>query len=200
MRLKNTTDYPDWFLRRMVSWVRKEIGVPAPILRETNCTLTKTSRWRGRAWRNRILIRVCTERLSKVYFPYHDDRDGSNHILADRTEALIVVTAHEIEHVLQNHEGRLAKLKRRRRLEPLTRLAASRVLAAFRERRAELEAAWYAPPALSAAESAPSKSIVERRAAHARKMLAQWERKQDTAKKRVASWRKKVKYYDGKGV
>lgn len=38
----------------------------------------------------------------------------------------------------------------------------------------------------------------ERNEAHAREMLAQWERKLATAKKRAAKWRTKVRYYDRK--
>lgn len=59
MKLINTTDYPDYFLRRMVSWCCKEIGLPVRYVIEARFGVSRSQRG-GRAylWKRKIGVRV----------------------------------------------------------------------------------------------------------------------------------------------
>ena len=114
--------------------------------------------------------------------------------LADRTEALIEVLAHELIHLDHycNQHG-----DRHSRMEAFTVSESIKVLEAFRASRDGLLAGWSEAPAISAAFKPPIDKIAKR-AEKAAADLARWERKLKLAKTKVRFYAKRVKYYSRK--
>lgn len=190
---KNSTDWPDYYLRRMLSWVCKELEFPVRQIKNVEFGNRKTCDWSGRAWSyNRILVRIGPADR----FPCHARvyRDGfSVGRIADRVEALVKVTAHEVAHLDNGERGN----RSRERggwggSERYTDAAAKRVLEAFRENRDALVAEWEKPP-----KCKPKKEPgpVEKRALKAFSKEAEYEKKLASAKRLLAKWRKKANYY-----
>lgn len=70
MKLTNTTDFDDKFLRRMTQWIAKRLDVPTTRRGKgwAGCRLTSihfgryNGAWRGRAWRSgRVIVRIGSE-------------------------------------------------------------------------------------------------------------------------------------------
>lgn len=247
MKLKNTTDWPDHFLRRMVAWCCRELDVPASYLRLATFTKYRGS-FRGRAWHRsrRILIRIGADgheqktarfllngqpivdgvfsKIKSANMPVRDaikqlEKDGQLQTsiglftrheeskweayyprtckypgrvnaptfqIADRTEALLHVTAHEVAHharwqdTFRNREARVDGMTL-----PL--------LEKFRANRESLLAEWSVEPKQ---RSVIALTRQQKNDAKARKMLATWERKLKLAKTKVVAYRRKVRYYD----
>src|ERR1039457_6442142 len=58
VKVQNSTDCNDTFLRRMVAWCCREIGLPVRWVRQARFT-NYSHTYRGRAWRSgRILVRI----------------------------------------------------------------------------------------------------------------------------------------------
>lgn len=191
MKLRNSTDFPSHFLRRLVSWCCKQIGLPAKWLHSaqfTNCELA----FRGRAWYRDVLIRIGPD--SHFPFPAHSYGGYEAPALSDRLETLIWITTHELTHVLQNGSPQ----GRRRDKEYSCEWHAHQALKAFQADRERLVAEWSAEPLRSAALSAPKPSTVERRAAKAREDLLRWQRKLTLAKGKVKKYTARVRYYEKK--
>jgi hypothetical protein len=190
MKLKNSTSWPDHFIRRMAAWCCRQSGLPVRELRHAEFRNRKRS-YSGHAWMSGRI--VCS--IGRLGFPTQPDtRDGmQGEILADRLECLVAITAHEIEHICQYRENRSRALKNRRRSEPATRAHEIRVLRLFRANRESLIAEWSATPKQRETIKRTRQEIND---AKARKMLAAWERKLKLAKTKVAAYRRKVRYYD----
>ena len=140
MKLINQTQFPDTHLRKIISWCRTEIGLPARDLRTAKVSYTRKGKlFRGFGTPTGIRVAIARHDLG---YPYEDSRKGSEHVLADRLEAFVSLIAHEIEHVRQFKAGVFRQLRENRTLEPRTRAAASRVLETFRARRPVLEVEW----------------------------------------------------------
>lgn len=191
MKLKNTTDFSDWFLRRMVAWCCRQCGLPVRRLITAEFKRTKQP-YSGMAWGRRIVVRIG----EPWHFPFGPDkRPGmQGEILADRFEAVVAITAHEVEHCCQRFENRHHKLDGKRALERATRTVEIACLRAFRANRESLLAEWNKPPKARAQKPKPSRA--EQNEAHARAMLDRWERKLAIAKTKAAAWRRKVRRYD----
>lgn len=158
MQITNTTTLAKPFIRRLVAWCRGELGLPAKHLRQVDFR-NRSDKWVcGRAyWSGRIIVRIgtapdCpldwTHRTIKVHCP-------------DRMAAIIFVTAHEIQHIVNYTDGTDRQLRRARDLEPHCDRAGNRVMKRFLERRDELLAEWNvadAPAETPAAEPAPMRS------------------------------------------
>lgn len=144
MKIKNSTEWPDYMLRRLASWCCKQSDLPVRQLRIAEFR-NKSEYYSGHAYRKMMRI-VCS--VGRLGFPMEpDQRDGmSNEIIADRIEALVAITAHEVEHIAQYHTNRIRVLKSHRRLEPVTRRHEIRVLRLFRTQREELLAKWNVAP------------------------------------------------------
>lgn len=197
---KNSTDWSDAFLRRMLSWVCRELECPRKSIRRVEFGNRTTSTYSGRAWFNgRILVRVGpAERFpTKARTHAHGTADEfSVGPIADRLEALVKVTAHEAAHIDNGRRGNLSRRGGDRSWggsERYTDVRAEKVLDAFRLKRDELVAEWSKQDSPSAK---PAVSIVEKRAAHAAVMAAKWERKLKAARTKLAAWKRKVAYYD----
>lgn len=199
MKLTNTTDFPDYMVRRMVSWVCRELGMPAKAIRVATFGNARNF-WQG--WANCrhgiIWVRVTNRPTSKWPHEYKARYGLPGFTVTDRLEAYVLLTAHECEHIHQERRGAgQTREENSVRIERLCDIAMARVLEAFKAKRAELETEWRAEPARRAAMSAPM-SIVERRAAHAAAMLAKWEAEEAKAHKLAAKWRRSVRYYEKK--
>lgn len=192
MKLRNSTDYPNHFLRRMIGWCCRQIGLSQKHLRRvdvTNCTGTH----RGRAWWYEVLLRIGPASS----FPSMPNRYGGFDYpsYGDRTEALIAIAGHELAHIEQNHRGQ----GRRRDRERLCGIESMRCLNAFRADRERLMAEWGRKSERSAALSVPKPSLIEQRAAKAAADLARWQRKLKLAQTKVRQYKQRVAYYAKKG-
>ena len=193
MRLKNTTDYPDYFLRRMVSWCCKELDLPARAVKDATFRNRRTSPLSGRAWpwRGRIVVSVMAGEPTEPVSWGH--RFGIEKVYVDRMEILLSVAAHELCHLRQyvDRGGSRFDVKyRERECDKWAEL----VLDKFRDQRESLCAEWSVPPRQRSVK--PSLTVAEKREVNVRKQLAAWESKQRRAKNRVVYWRKKARYYD----
>lgn len=198
MKLQNSTDFPCWFLRRMISWVRRQLELPASILLQADFSNCRSC-GRGRAWSGKkILVRTGPDDQHPSRAFTIQGEEGPVHV--DRIESLVSITAHELEHLRQFARfDRVGWDKRRfQRLEPDCIAAQKRVLRVFREQREALLAAWQAVPVRSAALSVPKPSLQEQRLQKAEACLARWQRKLKLASTKVKHYRKRVQYYEGR--
>lgn len=193
MKLTNTTDWPDHFLRRLVSYCCGQIGLPVRWMKSATFRNTKGRRTYSGLGGGRSIRATVTTRETAFPLP-PDSRPGmDNESFADRLEALVAITAHELEHCRQSREGRMTTLANRRGLERNTRAVEVRVLRAFRADRDRLVAEWMAPPVRVAK---PKPSRAEANEARARKALADWQKKLKLAQTNVRKYRAKVRRYD----
>ena len=191
MRLRNSTDWPDYFLRRMVAWCCGELGLPVRRLRNAQFRNRSTCNYSGHAYSSMRI--VCSVGPTSRFPTKPDNRDGmAGEIMADRTEALIAITAHELEHIRQYATGLSRLIKGR--TEATTRAAEVRVLRAFRANREALMAEWSKEPA--AKPQKPKASVQEKRAAKAQADLDRWQRKLKLAQTKIKKLKAKVRYYD----
>lgn len=190
MKLTNSTTWSDRFLRRMVSWCFKELGLPVRYVKRAEFR-NRADSYSGRAyWPARI---VCSIGLKG--FPIGPDgREGMDHeTFADRTEALIAITAHELAHLDQYRTKTIGVLKSRRRTEPVTRAREIKVLRTFRPLRETLLAEW-SEEAASTPKAVPS--VQERRADKEAGKFAEWQRKAKLAASKVKKYKRQVAYYE----
>lgn len=194
MTLHNKTEWPDWFLRRLLAFCCRELGYPVRRLQAAEFTATRRGQsYRGRAWGRHILVRVGPA----SFFPLTGNSRGTKMLppftIADRVECLVLVTAHELAHCRSfwrpreygNGEG-------------VIDLAARRVVERFRVDRERLMAAWEKPPSTRAAKPKPSEQ--ERELAHAEKMARAWEKKLSLARTKAVKYRRRLLYLQRKAA
>ena len=186
MKLHNSTNYPDYFLRRMVSWCCKEIGLPVRHIREAKfrkggpCHSRGTSA-SGRAWRRRFV----------VTHGYADGDDLEKLVMND----LVRTDAHELVHVFLFREGSNTRRSGNGGgSERETNVYMRRVYSAFEIKRDELLAAWNQPPKQRPAT--PKPTVQEKRAKAVSEALARWQRKLKLAQTKVKQYRSKARYYE----
>lgn len=174
-----TTPYPHHALRRMVSWVAKQVGYPVSRLRQVEFGTSRTTGSCGRAWLFERRVRVVIDPSMAGW---------SN---------LVETLAHEIEHLSLYREQGFQRTARSKRTELSPVITGRSVLKSFLQHRHVLVASWLLPPNTRSLRSAASSTtLVERRAAQAQKMLTTWERKLRMAERKVAEYGKKVRYYE----
>ena len=196
MKIVNTLEWPDHFMRRMAAWCCREIGLPVRSLKKA-AFRRSSSAWGGRAYlrEGSIGVRVGDAK----WFPQTTRRHTclESETIADRLECLVDVTAHEVAHLEQ-----FARRSKSRRnggaggSERNTQRIAYRTLRTFRENRDALVAEWSREPEQTAEK--PKATIIEKRAAKAATKLAEWERKQKVAARKVREYRRRVSYYEKK--
>lgn len=197
MKLRNSTGWSDAFIRRMVSWVAGELKYEPSKITEVQARNRSSRSYSGRAWPSRrILVSVGPDHR----FPTGvDDRPGmANTVLADRVEALVLLTAHEIQHLCQFRDRRSYQLSRDRTTEHDARWHSVQVLATFREQREALLEAWGKEIKPRAVKPKPSRS--ERNEIAARKAVETWTRKLKLAQTKLKKYRSKVRYYERKAA
>lgn len=194
MRLTNTTDFPNHFLRRMVSWCCKQLDLPVRDVKAANFANSRSA-WGGRAY---LRQRRISTRIGKASdFPATARQPGSKvtETIADRLECLVKVTAHELAHLDNYKHGSTTRLRGGHGGgEGRTQAMAFAVLRAFREQREQLVAEWSAEPKQREIKTKLSRQ--EQNAQRAAKNLAAWERKMKLAKTKVSKYRKQVRYYE----
>lgn len=216
MKFTNTTSYGNRFLRRMLSFCCRELGFPIKLLRGANfCNRTYGTGVNGRAWLDefRILIRIGPN----THYPR--DRIGHRGVdlhYVDQLSAIVYVTGHEIQHLVNVQKGINDLLVANRDMEPHCVRMGKKCLLAFEANRECLLADWNRIPERMAA-SAPAievfndatheiidepsdlpaitQSLVARRAAKVVSDLARWERKLKLAKTKVKKLKRKAAYY-----
>jgi len=197
MKLINTLDYPDRYLRRMISWICRELELPVRYVLEAKFQNTSKA-YSGRCYGRRILVRIGpASRYPVAAWKQH--RPGNyKPALQDRTEGLVKVTAHELAHVAQ----RRARSRTRPGggwggSEAATDALAASVLENFRRQREELLQAWTpAPQTEPVAPADPAMVKVHARYERVMKYLKHWEQRCQRAQRKVIEYRKKARYYE----
>lgn len=195
MKLKNSTDWTDHFLRRMVAWCCKQIGMPVRVVWQAQFR-NRHMGYAGRACYDSHRI-VCS--IGLAGFPMSpDDRPGmQNEAIADRIEALVALTAHELYHLAARyvpaHRQKTRRHERFASSEQATRHEEVRVLRLFRAERDALIAQWSVEPEK---RERPKLSIQEKRTAKAQAALDRWQRKAKLAATKVKQYKRQVAYYD----
>jgi hypothetical protein len=192
MKLRNSTDWPDYFLRRMVAWCCRQVDYKPSRVREAQFRNRTKRSYSGHAYGSR---RIVASVGPDSRFPLKaDDRPGmGNAAIADRLEALIVITAHELTH-LHQYDGRIGKLKSNGQTEADARWHSIKALESFRVNREALLAEWSLP--LAERPAKPSTSVQEKRAAKAQADLDRWQRKLKLAQTKIRKLKQRVRYYD----
>lgn len=148
MELENTTDYQDYFLRRMVAWVCRQCGHRVKDIRRARFKHARRG-FSGRAYGGPH-GGFFTARIAKPgqWQPFTDTRHGVVIPLPTREHALVAIAAHEINHLNQFRDGRMEAL-RRRGSEAVERDCfnrEARVVREFDADRDALLAQWNQPP------------------------------------------------------
>jgi hypothetical protein len=186
MRLKNSTDFADTFIRRMVSWICKRIELSPRSIKDIRVTTCKRA-YRGRAfpWTRSVLLRIGPASS----FPVNEFRYCGNLVNAidDRIEGLVAITAHELWHIVQ------AGKVHGRALEAGAVWAGNKAVIAFREQRETLLAQWSE---VSTREPVQKPSIQEQRAAKLSASLLRWQRKKKLAETKIKKLKKRLYYYE----
>lgn len=200
MKLTNSTDWPDYFLRRMTAWCAKQINLPMRAVKRGHFGKRSRGSKNGRAWysmRFRVMIGPASEFPIAAYvYPGRTHERYTLPALADREEALVEVTAHELTHLRcylrWRTSGRIRKFDAGGELHSTHE--GRRVLELFKANRAALLAEWSAARAEKPAK--PAASLQEKRAAKAAADLERWQRKLKLAQTKVRKCKRKVAYYD----
>jgi len=192
MKLRNSTDFSDRFVRRMISWCATMAELPPSKIRAAQFTTTRAA-YRGRAWRSmRVLVRIGDAKHFPINGKYPGLVRAPEYVLADRIEAIVHITAHEIEHLYDYREG--IKITREAQVD----FRALKILEAFRDNRDALLAEWNAPTKTDLAPEKPKISAAEKREAKAISDLERWEKRLRLAKTKVSKYRARVRYYEQK--
>lgn len=192
MRLRNSTDWPDHFLRRMTAWVCAQLDTTTAIIHRAQFTRTTYCPGRGRAWSSgRMLVRIGPASKFPHTYKYPNRRRAPEYQIVDREEELVQITAHEAFHLICFRE-------RANTAEAPTEFVSLEVLEKFRANREALLAEWSDPPALRITTPAPSP--VEQRALAAQNALDTWTRKMKLAQTKVRKYRLRVRYYERKAA
>jgi hypothetical protein len=186
------------FLKSLTRWCRDEVGLPAGQLKAAHFgRRTRGGRYAGRAYwyEGRISVRIYEE---GVTYPFDGHSRGSSAITfrcEDAVELLVKVTAHELVHLAQWHQGRggIQKLTRSRSFEHSTQAEAVRILGLFKGKKAELLAQWAAAQPERAKPAVP---LQDKRRAAVEKRLAEWKRKLKLAHTKVKKYGAKLRYYE----
>ena len=199
----NTTDWTDDFLRRMTAWCCRELEYPSTGLRARFGNSCRA--WGGLAYlgRNRIGVRISPKPES---FPTrtHKHRGGLQETIADRIEALVKVTAHEIAHLEAYARGDRSRSRGGGGgSERNTDHRAYGVLRTFRKDRDRLLVEWGAPSIRFAAATAvekgkadPSAKLIEA----TERALAVWRRKLKLATTKTKKYQRRLDYYTKKAA
>src|SRR3990167_7912559 len=131
MKLVNSTDFDNRFLRRMVTWCCRQVGYKVGRVRSVQFRNRTKRAYSGRAHGDRCI--VVSVGPAELFPTAPDSRPGIvGMILADRLEALVTVTAHELAHLCQYRDGRSGRLSSDRKTEHDARWNELRTLNAFR--------------------------------------------------------------------
>jgi len=190
MKIRNSTPWPEFFLRRMTTWCAQQLDFST---KRVKLAFFRNSRsaWSGGAhWPSAITVCVG----SASHFPTNTVRGDH---FGDREDCLVEVTAHELAHLAQGSEN----VHTRRRggwggSENGTEALARPILAKFKQERAALLPQWLIPP-VCALRAAPM-PLAKRREAKAKGDLARWQTRLKLAQTKVRKLKTRVRYYERK--
>lgn len=208
MKLRNTTEWPDYMLRRMVSWACEQVELPLAKVKQARFGRRSHGAYRGQGgYGYGILVRIGPASEYPVEPHHYPGRTSDAYMsprMVDQIDGLVAVTAHELTHVreqLAHREIRqqrmykgLPRAKRAWNSERPTMFEERRVLLLFQANREALLAEWNEAPPAPARK--PKATRAERNEKNARTKLAEWERKLKLAKTKVSQYKVKVRRYD----
>jgi hypothetical protein len=197
VKLKNTTDYEDRFLRRMVAWCCRQLEMPVKYVRGARFGNARHF-WGGLAYLDcrRIGVRVGSPKNCDQPLKHYKFRDGFQVVTNNRLEVLLLTTAHELAHLDAYRRKNMTRGNGRGHggSERYIEGRAAQVLEAFRAMRAELLSSWLVAPSTPAER--PVLSVQQVRATKAISMLDKWQRKAKLAATKVRQYKKQVRYYE----
>lgn len=201
MQLRNTTDWDSKFLRRMVSWVCRQVGYPVKRLKAAEFGKRSSGAYNGRAflWRRSIRVVIGPARCYPVkphLYPGTKNAAFMSPEMRDQIEGLVGVTAHEIEHLFSDAFRKHRKVNVNS--ERFTQAEERRVVELFRANRVELMAKWETPAKTAEPKPEPTaalSALQQKRADRAQALLDEWKRKEIAVKKKVQQYKRKVAYY-----
>ena len=197
--------YTGTVIRRATLWAAKQIGLEGrhrqPLTIEVGYRKNRRGHgsWGGWYRHNKRLVQVLLPRAPLGYpqsmahgvAEREQGRDAN-----DEWELFVAILAHELEHARAFAVARDWQEQARLNHEGRVRAVDHRVLLLFRESRETLIAEWTKPVAeFAPVEPWSAPSLVDRRAARAAELLAQWERRFKMAKTKVTKYRRRVNYY-----
>lgn len=192
-------------LERACRWIAREIGMTPETLRRLTVRVA-LRRCRGRRYNGgdtwggwyypdrRMVVATFGDGItypSKVGHNLHEEE----RVVHDEWECVVHLLAHELEHARAYAVCKTDADLRRLNHEPRVRAVAWRVALRFRSDRDSLVPQWAAEPKRRPRPEKPVVSAVDRRAARAAELLAQWERRMKLARTKVAKYRRRVTYY-----
>ena len=193
MKLRNSTPWPDHFLRRLVSWCARQVGLPPSKVRNVQFRNRSKRSYSGHAYGGgRIVCSVGPAHRFPTNPDHRPGMDGES--FADQLEALVAITAHEVRHLWQYANRKSNVLDAERRTEHDARWHEVRALRTFRENREALLAEWSVEPAARPVKSKPS--VQEQRAAKVQASLDRWQRKLKLAQTKIRKLKRQAAYYD----
>lgn len=201
MDFNNSTTYPDYFLRRLLSFCMKETGVKKSQLRRIDFRKRTYGHRSGRCWwgrhERRILIKIQRDGDWPIT-PFY--RRGIPNWECTPEQSIVMITAHELIHLRDGQDGSMKRLdskgSRRANVERRAEHGARLVMIAFVERERELVNKWWDTPRKVASVAIPNLTLQEKRAAKVATLLDKWERKAKAAQKKVKAYRAKARYYE----
>lgn len=170
MKLRNTTDWSDTFLRRMTAWCCRQIGMPVRRVGRIQFRRKRVGYSGHCWWRSRRIVCSC-----------------------NNVSDLVAVTTHELFHQHAHDAGIATRRSGEGSSEPQTRWHEERAREAFHADEARLLAEWNAEPKRPAK---PKPSVTEARAAKAVAALERWQRKLKLAQTKIRKLKARVRYYE----
>lgn len=204
MRFKNSTDFPDHFLRRMVSWCCKQLDLPVRWVHRGTFRNSRRS-ISGHAGRHEFTCCIGPDSA----FPSREWRRGGVLVpaFASRIDALVELALHELQHCNQSYLRHKPLTNFRlghvtidlpdvsRDIETDAQFAALHGYRAFMANREALLAEWNLPVERKTRQFV---SVIERRAIKAANDLDRWNRKLKLAQTKIRKLKARVRYYERK--
>jgi hypothetical protein len=138
MKVINRTLMGTDLLRNLAVWVRGEVGCNARWIKRAYFRPHRES-FCGRAWSYDISVSFCVPFCGA--FDWRGRGRVTTHI-PDLFSGIVFVTAHEMQHVKNLHDGSHEELIKARDLEPHCDRIGRKVMAEFQSRKSELMAKW----------------------------------------------------------
>lgn len=127
MQIKNTTSFPDTFVRNMAKWVCRELDLKQTGIKLNVGRKVRRQCWSGLCYGNRVHVNV-------------HPRIGATAQIVNMVEGM----GHELFHTVQFRDGLWGHGRRAKHIEPAAIAWGKRVQAKFLENREALIQGWAA--------------------------------------------------------
>lgn len=199
MKIINSTDWPVWFLRRMVAWCCGELGIKVKKIQRFKLRNRSDGFSSGHCYSGYGLICVSLGVVNwTTALGVSKTLKRGDEYRRRTVDDLVRVTAHEVAHRMQHIEGSRTRVSRRYGSassggsEPATKFHEDLVMKAWDDKKETLYPQWMQPPARQAKSTI---NIIDARAAKAQADLAKWTRKLKLAQAKVKKLKVRVRYY-----